>query len=144
MNPDVHIKTEGSHAAGCEDNQGYTPNFNPHPVTFPVSQLGKYFVFTNLLQGSSIYTIPKLPTLKGHDGPPGAIPPGQSEPINMLSGGQPPPVSLNNAITIPNSVIGKFVLVVLTLSALTVPFFFRRAQYDWSAKSKRYAANATT
>lgn len=86
MNPEVHIKTEVvSHANGEDglmhatqslDQQGTTTTYNTstidntdlrfNPVTFHnVSQLGKYFVLTNLFQGSNIYTtIPKLPNIK--------------------------------------------------------------------------------
>lgn len=107
MNPEVHIKTEGNHSAGDQDNQGYTPNLDSssasgelrfNPVTFHnVSQLGKYFVFTNLLQSSSIYTIPKLPIKDGTS---------PQDPV-LLGGSGNQPIPLNNAITIPTSVIGE-------------------------------------
>lgn len=108
MNPDIHIKTEVvSHANGEESvmnqsslseahqlhqhqqQQGLTPyntstidssDIRFNPVTFHnVSQLGKYFVLTNLFQGSNIYTtIPKLQGIKsdgsgGGDGEPNLI-----------------------------------------------------------------------
>lgn len=125
MNPEVHIKTEhtahtvgqSSQESSSQDNQGYTPNLdhggeknfpNFNPVAFHnVSQLGKYFVFTNLLQGgSSIYTLPKLPVPKDAASETSSV---------ILSGGatgsqqqnQQQHVPVSHAITIPTSVIGK-------------------------------------
>lgn len=112
MNPDVHIKTEANHSSNDDQHRGhhqqhssgYTPNFNP--VAFHnVSQLGKYFVLTNLFQGSNIYTIPKIPGIKGQDGQ--LL--GPSDPSVLLGGpgGQPIPVNLgaNNSLGIPPSVM---------------------------------------
>lgn len=81
MNPEIHIKTEVvSHPNGDDgimnQHQQGTTSYNTstidnsdirfNPVTFHnVSQLGKYFVLTNLFQGSNIYTtIPKLQNIK--------------------------------------------------------------------------------
>lgn len=81
MNPEIHIKTEVvSHPSGDDgimnQHQQGTTSYNTstidnsdirfNPVTFHnVSQLGKYFVLTNLFQGSNIYTtIPKLQNIK--------------------------------------------------------------------------------
>lgn len=100
MNPDIHIKTEvvshangedvlmnqsslsGTHDQLNQQQQGLTSyhtstidnsDIRFNPVTFHnVSQLGKYFVLTNLFQGSNIYTtIPKLQNIKS-DGSTGA------------------------------------------------------------------------
>lgn len=122
MNPDVHIKTEANHPPGddaqhrahhhqAQHPSGYTPNLdNPelrfNPVTFHnVSQLGKYFVLTNLFQGSNIYTIPKIPGIKGQDGQ--LIGPPDSSLLLSAPGGQQIPVNLgsNNALALPPSVI---------------------------------------
>lgn len=91
MNPEIHIKTEvisshpngedgimnqSSHSATQGHHQQGSTSYNTstidssdlrfNPVTFHnVSQLGKYFVLTNLFQGSNIYTtIPKLQNIK--------------------------------------------------------------------------------
>lgn len=112
MNPDVHIKTEASHQTADDQHRvhhqaqhsgGYTPNFNP--VAFHnVSQLGKYFVLTNLFQGSNIYTIPKIPGIKGQDGQLG---PHDQSLLLSGPGGQPIPVNLgaNNSLGIPPSIL---------------------------------------
>lgn len=122
MNPEIHIKTEinqpgtddlthSSDQIQLQQHQYTTSNLDNtelrfNPVAFHnVSQLGKYFVLTNLFQGSNIYTIPKLPNTKGngqeHTSAGTLLSSGDSSLI-LSANGQAIPVSLG---TVPTSVI---------------------------------------
>lgn len=121
MNPDIHIKTEINqtgtddltHSSDQIQLQQYAPNLDNNtelrfnPVAFHnVSQLGKYFVLTNLFQGSNIYTIPKLPNIKAGGGSQehtsGTLLSSGDSSLILSANGQAIPVSLG---TVPTSVI---------------------------------------